>query len=444
MIGYLIKSTVCLAILLLVYLLALEREKMHRFNRVYLLLGLLLALIIPFLPSGEVIHQTYTSSPVIFIDGSGTIMHESVVQMKSFTWFSWERLLLSIYSIVLAVMLIKFVRNVSQLIHKAYSNPKEYYRGAQLVLLKEEVLPHTFLGYIYVNEDQFHNGEIDEKLLAHEYAHATQRHSWDVIIIELLKAIYWFNPLLILYKLVIQLNHEFLADEAVIQQYRDVSNYQHLLVDTCQNNNQIYLASNINFFLTKKRLTMMTKESSRKRTYMLMAGVVPVVIALVMMLGQPVIAQSNTQNDPITKDQFFKDAIVHYKTTDGRIMVKSYNSLPLYVKDLLPPPPPLPPALLGEKESTVMQPLEKGTVVHLKPNGSVLIGNDSGGDIEFPMPPAPPKAPNAPNAPKAPNAPNASNAPNAPNPPKSLKTIRIIPPSSPVPESYEMLKKKEW
>jgi|GEM_PF-605813 len=330
MIGYLVKSTVCLTIILLVYLLALEREKMHRFNRVYLLLGLMLSLIIPFLPSGEVIYETYTTSPIV-----------------------------------------------------------------QLILLNEEILPHTFLHNIYVNQDQYHNGEIDEKLFAHEYAHASQRHSWDVLFIELLKAIFWFNPLLILYKRVIQLNHEFLADEAVIQQYKEVSTYQHLLVDACQNNNQIYLASNINFLLTKKRLKMMTKKSSRKRIYMLMAGVIPVAIALVMMLGQPVVAQSETQDvdrpeiledgswneiskkmlnedTVMLKDSYFKNAIVRYEKYDGRLMETKYNELPESIKSKLPVP-----SLSQFGDSAVIQVLEKGTIVHLKPDGSVAIEDET-------------------------------------------------------------------
>ncbi len=200
MIGYLIKSTVCLAIVLLVYLLALEREKMHRFNRVYLLLGLVLSLIIPFLPNGEVVHQTYASDPVIFNEMSSVIIQSSVAEVQSFAWFSWERLIVAAYSLVLFVLLIRFAKNVSRLIYKAIQNPKEKCHEAQLVLLKEETLPHTFLGYIYVNEKEYRNGSIDEKLLAHEYAHAVQKHSWDVIIVELLKTIFWFNPIMILYK----------------------------------------------------------------------------------------------------------------------------------------------------------------------------------------------------------------------------------------------------
>ncbi len=121
----------------------------------------------------------------------------------------------------------------------------------------------------------------------------------------------------------------------------------------------------------------MTKQSSRKRIYMLMAGVLPIAIALIMMLGQPVMAQSSVQNDPITKDEYFKNAIIHHKTDDGSVMVKSYSELTNDVKDLLPPPPPVPPTPLGDKGNRVMQPLEKGTLVHLGLDGTVRIKSRS-------------------------------------------------------------------
>ena len=65
-----------------------------------------------------------------------------------------------------------------------------------MIFLKQQILPHSFLNYIYVNGDQYLNGEIDEKLLAHEMAHVKQKHSWDIIFIELIHMIFWFNPIL--------------------------------------------------------------------------------------------------------------------------------------------------------------------------------------------------------------------------------------------------------
>ena len=303
--AYIIKFTICLAVILMVYLAALEREKMHNFNRAFLLFGLLLSLLIAFLPNGKVIEVVNTATPMVLSELSAIEMDEASLTTSldhNGSWFSLGLLLWSVYVIGLVFTLIRFGRNIYRLLAKAKENVKIAYKGARLVLLQTETLPHTFLNYIYVNEAQYRKDAIHEKLLAHELAHVTQRHSWDVLVIEFVKAIFWFNPLLIYYKRVMQLNHEFLADEAVNKKYNQVSSYQYLLVDTCQNNNQIYLASNINFQLTKKRLKMMTKKSSRKRIYMLMAGVVPVMIALVMLLGQPVKAQENLKEEYLIND----------------------------------------------------------------------------------------------------------------------------------------------
>jgi len=52
MILYLVKSTICLALLLGVYRLFLEKEKMHRFNRFFLLFSLIFSFTIPLIPVG--------------------------------------------------------------------------------------------------------------------------------------------------------------------------------------------------------------------------------------------------------------------------------------------------------------------------------------------------------------------------------------------------------
>ena len=175
---------------------------------------------------------------------------------------------------------------------------------------------------------------------------------------------------------------------------------------------------------------MMTKQSSRKRINILMAGVIPVVLGLVMALGQPLIAQDGNSNVAITKDEYFNSAIIHYQSEDGNMMMTKYVDLPTYIKKSLPhppPPPPLPPGKDGECAAKV-NPLPEGTIVQLKENGSVVIGNDHRDDIDFPLPPpVPPAASNsvAPVPPQAPTppsnvAPVAPQAPVAPKAPKGL------------------------
>ena len=86
-----------------------------------------------------------------------------------------------------------------------------------------------------------------------------------MLFIELLQIAFWFIPIFKLYKKAIQLNHEFLADDAVIKSHKNITEYQYVLLNTSAQNNNIYLASNLNYSLTKKRLLMMTTPSSNTK-----------------------------------------------------------------------------------------------------------------------------------------------------------------------------------
>jgi hypothetical protein len=100
------------------------------------------------------------------------------------------------------------------------------YKNATLVLVDEKTLPHTFLNHIFVNFDDYNQRTIEDELYTHELVHVTQKHTLDILFIELLITIFWFNPLLYLYKKAIQLNHEFLADQKVVESYNNVPFYQ--------------------------------------------------------------------------------------------------------------------------------------------------------------------------------------------------------------------------
>src|SRR5690606_39609713 len=63
--------------------------------------------------------------------------------------------------------------------------------------------------------NEYENNQIDQELFVHEKAHITQKHSLDILFIEALQILFWFNPLIYLYKKAMKLNHEFLADQKV-------------------------------------------------------------------------------------------------------------------------------------------------------------------------------------------------------------------------------------
>src|SRR5690606_20368631 len=97
-----------------------------------------------------------------------------------------------------------------------------------------------------------------------------QKHSLDVLLVEFLRIVFWFNPLLLLYKKAIQLNHEFLADEAVYSKFQDKAVYQWLIFSKISGNEAgLSISSPFNLSSTKSRLIMMGKSSSSLKTNLL-------------------------------------------------------------------------------------------------------------------------------------------------------------------------------
>ncbi len=266
-----------MAVLLGLYYLLFEREKMHRFNRFYLLGGLLFSLVLPFisLPTvyNKTILQDITLIPLV-------LKQEPVTQQTNQN--PLQLIVFSIYLIIAVVLLIRFFRNIAAFSSKIKSGKTIPYKNAILVLLDEDVLPHTFLNYIFLNAEDYYSKTIENELYTHEMAHVNQKHTLDIIFIELLKIVFWFNPLLYFYKKSIQLNHEFLADENVIKTYNHAASYQKLLLIKASGTEGLYLASNLNFSLTKKRFIMMTKKTNRAQVLIKQALVLPLIAVMVL------------------------------------------------------------------------------------------------------------------------------------------------------------------
>ena len=260
---YLLKSTAILAILFVFYKLVLENTSIHNFKRAYLLGSLLASFLIPFITFTSYvevspIHSTYTqgASQVALTDAEATVNY-------------WPIVLWTIYGLGVLFFSVKFLRNLFKIIQQIRKNPKYRDRSFINILLSENVIPHTFFSYIFLNKKQFETGKIPTEVLLHEEAHASQKHSLDIIIIEILKIIFWFNPLFYFFKRSIKLNHEFLADEAVLKNGMETSAYQKLLLAFASPNGYgdnltPQLAHSINYSSMKKRFSIMKTHTSRR------------------------------------------------------------------------------------------------------------------------------------------------------------------------------------
>ncbi|MFE3847242.1 M56 family metallopeptidase [Flavobacterium sp. LB3P45] len=335
MIDFLIKSSISLFVLLTVYYLFLEKEKIHIFNRFYLLFILVFSMVVPFITI-EIIQEV--AQPTVNA-GSIQTLQGSAIALEETNYF--EIGLWSLYTVVTILLAIRFFSNIIQISSKMKSNTPIAYRNAKLILVPQKTLPHTFLNTIFINETEYNNRKIEAELYTHELTHVYQKHTLDILFIEILKTIFWFNPIFIFYKKAIQLNHEFLADEKVVTSYNNVPFYQSLLLSKANENQTFYLASNLNYLLTKKRLLMMNKTTSKTKSILTKIALIPLFSSLILLLCIEMVAQGNSQKGESTiskdkkKDTYYAGVRLIVKDSHKKILInKKYEDLTLNEKRL--------------------------------------------------------------------------------------------------------------
>ena len=293
---YLFKFLLSSALLIGTYYLFLEREKTLKFNRFYLLASLFFSIIIPFLH--------YSSAAVISKEKSGLIIGQPLDISQKITEtasiFTFSNVILAIYILVASVLLLKFCIALRKLIIEILLNKKVKSGGINFILQDKKVTPHSFWNTIFLNKKDFENGRIDEKIILHEKTHIEQKHSLDVLFIEILLVVFWFNPAFYLFKNAILNNHEFLADENVLKKSPEIKSYQNLLLGELISEKLIF-TNQFNLFNTKKRIQMMTKNISttaKLKSWMS----IPLSIGLFFLFAERIPAKTKTENISFKKE----------------------------------------------------------------------------------------------------------------------------------------------
>jgi beta-lactamase regulating signal transducer with metallopeptidase domain len=301
---------------------------MHNFNRFYLLGSVLFSFLAP-------LFIIYTKTSVGIIDNVQSVAKDIFIietteiietPINYWTYFIYLSIFIS------GILLIRFIRNILSIYQKTRGNETVKHKKATLILVDDAISPHTFWNYIFINKDEYYSQKIEEELFTHELTHATQKHTFDVLLVEVLKIIFWFNPIFYFLKKTIQLNHEFLADTKVISNHKNISEYQYLLLNKTAWNNEYYLASNLNYLLTKKRLLMMTKQSSRTKILFKKLAVIPVIAGFIFLFAERVEAKiPDTNLDFFTVKEVNKIPILKIDSETNKYY---FNNRLIELKDL--------------------------------------------------------------------------------------------------------------
>ncbi len=333
MIIYLLKSALCLLILLLVHRLIFQREAIYQFNRFYLLTAVIGSFLIPLIEwevaseatslVSEEMSQEVSYSPEFELKTDPVLISDSITKAENPEKpFDWNLLLWTLYGLITLVFLIRFVRNINLLFDKISRNVHVQFKGETLVLLREESLPFSFLTYIFVSKDYFESGQLTDLVFAHERAHVRGRHSWDNLLIEVLLVPFWFHPGLYLARQAIKLNHEFIADQAALQ-VTPLDQYKNFLATMMLPDRSHGLASSLNFSFTKKRFEMMKRKTANSTKWIMILGLIPVLAIMVYIFSEKVTAQAGDEK----QEQVLVDRGTDTEENEINILLRSDGKL---------------------------------------------------------------------------------------------------------------------
>jgi len=294
------------------YALLLRRQTFFALNRAYLLGALLFSFGLPLLQfSGSV--PGLASSPVpeamyqltaLPLERAEMVVAQAtapafvvVAQAEAADApFPWLALLWAMYAAGAAFMLVRLLRQLWRLFSFLQKGERVEMEGYTLIL-SDESDSFSFLNWVVVNRRDYENDF--DTVLRHELVHVRQRHSVDVLLVEVLRVIFWFNPVLILYKKSLQQVHEYLADAAAPQRDR----YANFLLAYALHKPANTLTNNfLNSSHLKNRIKMLYKIRNSKWAlgkYVAVLALVGFVVTL--MAFKPVMVQDiSAKTDTLT------------------------------------------------------------------------------------------------------------------------------------------------
>lgn len=257
MIHYIIQIVAFQLLFLVVYDLFLKKETFFNINRGYLIVTPLLSLVLPFIKIEkfkEAVPQGYVFD-LSGIDEQIAISEASVGWMNQLSSIQWVLLLGSLVSLFL------FIYKLLKIYQLKNKGEKVKHHHFTQVIIQKSAVAFSFFRNIFLGDEVFKKEH--KHIIAHELVHINQKHSWDLIFYEILRIIFWFNPLIYIYQKRTTELHEFIADAHTVKTNKK-EHYQHLLEEVFKTENISFINQFFNHSLIKKRIVMLQKSRSKK------------------------------------------------------------------------------------------------------------------------------------------------------------------------------------
>lgn len=336
-------SSFSLIIFYLFYRILFRKERNFKQLRIYLLASIVFSLILPlntteislsiFSPTTEEVpinlpkNQDFENNQEINIPTEQENISQTISVKSDKNNSDWFLILNYFYLSITGIMLLRFISQIVYLTYLYKISEKEE-SGEFFIIYNSKIKANfSFFNIIFINQEP--SDKNIDKIITHEKIHASQYHSFDILLIELLSAVMWFNPAVWMMRNSIQLVHEYLADEGALGTGIDRLKYQTLLLNQVCEERLISLSSSFNHSLIKKRIIMMTNSKINQRTNLRILFLIPIIALL--FVGISAVNAQNKNNKVVAVEPVKMNVMYIGVDNPIKIAASGYDSKDLTV-----------------------------------------------------------------------------------------------------------------
>lgn len=281
---YAIKTILGLGIFALIYRFTYTKEVNFISRRAFLLFSVLLSFILPLFsfnisfigPTGTgEFNSLLLNEITIYSNGLKSIETNSIIPLR--------KILFLVYFLVVIVLTLRLLYQLIRILLAIRKYSSRRFKDLQIYRIPLKNTSFSFFRHVFIGETPEENDL--EKILAHEKVHALQWHTFDVLLMEFLCIIFWFNPLIWWFKTEVKNVHEYLADDGALREGYNAKSYQITLLEHLIGSASIPITNNFNYSLIKNRITMMNIEKKGRKNLWKILLLLPISLALVLVFA---------------------------------------------------------------------------------------------------------------------------------------------------------------
>ena len=287
---YDLKVAVLVVVFYMFYRLLLSRETFHRINRVVLLGTASASFVLPLCVI--TLHKTVVVSgggEMVTFDNFSPIATE-VLEVAEPQTPLWQTLVVVVFFVGLVLTLGHTIIGIVK-VWRLISRSERYRQsdGTIICVADRDVSPFSWMNYIVLSHSDYEAQ--DASVLAHERGHIRLHHSADILLVDILTALQWFNPAMWMLRQDLRSIHEYEADAAVLSQGINMRQYQYLLIQKAVSDCGYSVVNGITHSTLKNRIHMMLNNKKTNRASWLK------LLALLPIVGVALALNAETVND---------------------------------------------------------------------------------------------------------------------------------------------------